>query len=207
MALQRFRDICESDDISEIFDIVKYFNFSSIESLPVKIKAEILALGSLVGGIESYWKGYSITYMMLATFTNLCKAQSLDLPVGINLQIIANAIMESLRSPESAKEVLMSIQGANSRERESIENLNSQLTKAHVGCAKELGRNRMKLIGGNLPANNANKKIPTSIFTRKAIQGSMFQLGAYALGLDEALMWAKVNPFSPLNDGALINPY
>ena len=207
VTLQRFRDICNSDDTSEMFEILSFFNFASIEMLPVRLKAEVLALGSLLGGMESYWRGYSITHMMLATFTNLCRAQNLDLGVGINVQIMCNAIMEAIRSPEVAREILSSVQAANPREREAIENLGAQLNKSHPGAARELTRNRMRLIGGNLPANNANKKLPISIFTRKAIQGSMFSLGAYALGLDEALMWAKVNPFSPLNDGILINPY
>jgi hypothetical protein len=65
----------------------------------------------------------------------------------------------------------------------------------------------MKLVGGNLPANNVNKKASVSIFTRKPIQGAVFSIGAHALGLDKALMWTMVNLFSPFNDGSLINPY
>ena len=207
IALQRFRELCNSDSISEIFEILGFFNFSNAEALPIKLKAELIALGSLVGGMQSYWKGYSITHMMLTTFTNLYKAQNLDLPVGINLQIIINAIIESLKAPDTAKEILGSIQASNPQERDTIENLTSQFNKSHINATRELSRNRMKIIGGNLPANNANKKIPISIFTRKAIQGSIFYIGAHSLALDEALMWAKVNPFSPLNDGSLINPY
>ncbi|OMJ89434.1 hypothetical protein SteCoe_8434 [Stentor coeruleus] len=207
ITVQRFRELCNSGDISEIFDIIQYFSFASSEGLSVKTKAEILAVGSLVGGINSFWKGYSITYMMLATFTNLIKAQNLDLPIGQNFQIIANSIIEGIRQPESGKDQLNMAINPNPKEIESIDYLKNQMTKPHPSAFRELGRNRMRLIGGNLPANNANKKIPVSIFTRKAIQGTVFNFGNYSLGLDEALMWAKVNPFSPLNDGNLINPY
>ncbi|OMJ90152.1 hypothetical protein SteCoe_7544 [Stentor coeruleus] len=207
ITIQKFRELCNTGDISEIFDLLQYFNFTSVEGISVKTKAEILAIGSLAGGISSYWRGYSITYMMLMTFTNLVKAQNLDLSIGTNFQIIANSILESIRQPEVGKDLLNTVMNPNARETESIEYLRGQMNKSHPSAVKELGRNRMRLIGGNLPANNANKKIPVSIFTRKAIQGSVFSFGSYSLGLDEALMWAKVNPFSPLNDGNLINPY
>jgi WD repeat-containing protein 17 len=207
LTLYRFKQLFESDDLSEIFDILSYFNFANIEPLPLKLKAELLALGSLLGGIQSFWKGYSITYVMLGTYINLLKAQSLDLPVGANIQAIINGIIESLRSTDAAKELLRAVQSNNPNEIESIENLCQQMNKVNFNAARELSRNKMKLIGGNLPSNNANKKIPVSIFTRKPIQGAVFHFGNYPIGLDEALMWAKVNPFSPQNDGSLINPY
>jgi hypothetical protein len=133
--------------------------------------------------------------------------QHLDLPVSQNCQIIVHAVLESLRSSETAKEILASAQNLSSSEREAVDYLNGQFSKVHLNAGKETVRNRMRLVGGNLPANNANKKSPISIFTRKPIQGSVFPIGSHALGLDEALMWTKVNPFSPLNDGSLINPY
>ena len=205
--IYRFKALYNTDDLSEIFEILSYFHYSSVETLPVKLKAELLALGSLIGGIQSYWKGYSITYVMLGTYNNLLKIPNIDLPVGANIQIIINAIIESLRSPEAAKEILQSIQISNPRERESIEILIQNFVKPHIVGYKEFNRNRMKLVGGSLPPNNANKKILTSVFTRKAIQGTAFSFGGCNIGLDDAIMWAKVNPFSPLNDGSLINPY
>lgn len=207
LTIQRFKQLSTTDDMSEIFDLIKYFNFSNLENLNIKLKAELLAIGNLVGGMESFWKGYTVTYMLLATFSNLVRMQNLDLPVGPNFQIIVHSILESLRSSEVGKETLVTIQNPSAAERESAEHLTAQFNKLHLNAGKEAIRNRMRLIGGNLPANNANKKIPVSIFTRKPIQGSVFNIGTYALGLDEALMWTKVNPFSPLNDGSLINPY
>jgi WD40 repeat protein len=207
LAVSRFKELCSSDDLSEMFEILQYFAFANLENVSLKTKAELLAIGSLVGGMESYWKGYSVTFMLFATFANLVRMQHLDLPVSQNCQIIVHAVLESLRSSETAKEILASAQNLSSSEREAVDYLNGQFSKVHLNAGKETVRNRMRLVGGNLPANNANKKSPISIFTRKPIQGSVFPIGSHALGLDEALMWTKVNPFSPLNDGSLINPY
>ena len=207
LAVQMFKELCSSDDLSEMLEVVQYFAYANLENVSLKTKAELLAIGSLVGGMESYWKGYSVTYMLFATFANLVRMQHLELPVSQNAQIIVHSVLESLRSTDSAKEILASAQGLTAGERESVENLMGQFGKVHLSAGKETVRNRMRLVGGNLPANNANKKTPVSIFTRKPIQGSVFPIGTHALGLDEALMWTKVNPFSPLNDGSLINPY
>lgn len=41
------------------------------------------------------------------------------------------------------------------------------------------------------------------------VQGPVFLLedGESAISLNDALMWAKVNPFSPLGTGLRINPF
>lgn len=41
------------------------------------------------------------------------------------------------------------------------------------------------------------------------VQGPVFLLedGKSAISLNDALMWAKVNPFSPLGTGLRINPF
>lgn len=42
-----------------------------------------------------------------------------------------------------------------------------------------------------------------------ALQGPVFFLedGKSAISLNDALMWAKVNPFSPLGTGIRLNPF
>uniref|UniRef100_A0A667WLY8 WD repeat domain 17 n=1 Tax=Myripristis murdjan TaxID=586833 RepID=A0A667WLY8_9TELE len=60
--------------------------------------------------------------------------------------------------------------------------------------------------GSNLPSHS---DVQLSCFTGHRIQGPVFLLedGKSAISLNDALMWAKVNPFSPLGTGLRINPF
>ncbi|KAJ8281023.1 hypothetical protein GJAV_G00062480 [Gymnothorax javanicus] len=60
--------------------------------------------------------------------------------------------------------------------------------------------------GSSLPSHS---DVQISCFTGLRIQGPVFFLedGKSAISLNDALMWAKVNPFSPLGTGMRINPF
>ncbi|XP_027624259.1 WD repeat-containing protein 17 isoform X3 [Tupaia chinensis] len=60
--------------------------------------------------------------------------------------------------------------------------------------------------GSNLPSHS---DVHISCFTGLKIQGPVFFLedGKSAISLNDALMWAKVNPFSPLGTGVRLNPF
>ncbi|RXN04458.1 WD repeat-containing 17-like isoform X1 [Labeo rohita] len=60
--------------------------------------------------------------------------------------------------------------------------------------------------GSNLPSHS---DVQISCFTGLRIQGPAFFLedGKSAISLNDALMWAKVNPFSPLGTGTIMNAY
>lgn len=60
--------------------------------------------------------------------------------------------------------------------------------------------------GSNLPSHS---DIHISCFTGVKIQGPVFFLedGKSTISLNDALMWAKVNPFSPLGTGIRLNPF
>ncbi|XP_058162516.1 WD repeat-containing protein 17 isoform X5 [Dasypus novemcinctus] len=60
--------------------------------------------------------------------------------------------------------------------------------------------------GSNLPSHS---DIHISCLTGLKIQGPVFVLedGKSAISLNDALMWAKVNPFSPLGTGVRLNPF
>ncbi|XP_010795802.1 WD repeat-containing protein 17-like, partial [Notothenia coriiceps] len=60
--------------------------------------------------------------------------------------------------------------------------------------------------GSNLPSHS---DVQLSCFTGHRIQGPVFLLedGKSAISLNDALMWAKANPFSPLGTGLRINPF
>jgi len=60
--------------------------------------------------------------------------------------------------------------------------------------------------GSNLPSHS---DIHISCLTGLKIQGPVFFLedGKSTISLNDALMWAKVNPFSPLGTGIRLNPF
>uniref|UniRef100_A0A8C9SIQ9 WD repeat domain 17 n=1 Tax=Scleropages formosus TaxID=113540 RepID=A0A8C9SIQ9_SCLFO len=60
--------------------------------------------------------------------------------------------------------------------------------------------------GSNFPSHS---DVQISCFTGLRIQGPVFFLedGKSAISLNDALMWAKVNPFSPLGTGIRLNPF
>lgn len=60
--------------------------------------------------------------------------------------------------------------------------------------------------GSNLPSHS---NAPISCLTGLRIQGPVYFLedGKSAISLNDALMWAKVNPFSPLGTGIRLNPF
>ncbi|XP_048365468.1 WD repeat-containing protein 17 isoform X3 [Sphaerodactylus townsendi] len=60
--------------------------------------------------------------------------------------------------------------------------------------------------GSNLPSHS---DVHISCLTGLRIQGPVFFLedGKSAISLNDALMWAKVNPFSPLGTGIRLNPF
>lgn len=64
-------------------------------------------------------------------------------------------------------------------------------------------------LGSCIPSGGAVNAPVISHFTKQPINGPPFALedGASFLSLGEALMWAQVNPFSPLSTGKRINPF
>ncbi|XP_066487999.1 WD repeat-containing protein 17 isoform X3 [Tiliqua scincoides] len=62
------------------------------------------------------------------------------------------------------------------------------------------------VMGSNLPSHS---NAPISCLTGLRIQGPVYFLedGKSAISLNDALMWAKVNPFSPLGTGIRLNPF
>lgn len=208
LAVQMFKEYIRNDkDVSELFEVLEFLAYVNLDPVPVKIKAEILAIGAILGAMQSIWKGYSLTHILAITYANLCRHQSLDLPISPSLNIYLSAVIEAKQNSDNSKEYLQSLQDSlNPQDSESMSHIVSQIDKS-VKDPHSLVKNQLKLVGSNLPANNLSAVMPVSIFTRKIIQGPSYIFGKVALGLDEALMWAKVNPFSPMNDGSIINPY
>ena len=70
------------------------------------------------------------------------------------------------------------------------------------------GAHPLKVPGSYLPASSQQRQM-LSLFTQTKIHGPSFVLedGCSGIPLSEAIMWAKLHPFSPLNTGKLLNPF
>lgn len=87
-------------------------------------------------------------------------------------------------------------------------------TVCQITCCRD-GLSRMRYLiflslivqGSLLPTSNMHLKLYTSAISNKRIQGRVVVLsekGSYA-AINEAISWRRVNPFSPLMDGKVIN--
>lgn len=63
--------------------------------------------------------------------------------------------------------------------------------------------------GSNIPYGYSIESNPVSIISNKKIRDEKYELedNSSAISNSEAIMWQRVNPFSPLNTGSRINPY
>lgn len=70
------------------------------------------------------------------------------------------------------------------------------------------GARPLSVAGASLPASSQQTQ-RLSLLTHARIRGPVVVLedGASCLSQSEALMWAKLHPFSPLNSGQILNPF
>ncbi|KAI2668356.1 WD repeat-containing protein 17 [Labeo rohita] len=136
----------------------------------------------------------------------LCGYTGALLAIGRQYSSIVPALYEYTSQLMKRREVAVPLQ---------IRQLSIELD-AWRNCTYLLSRTREELIkglegpdyvtGSNLPSHS---DVQISCFTGLRIQGPAFFLedGKSAISLNDALMWAKVNPFSPLGTGIRLNPF
>lgn len=163
----------------QVVDVLKSIN---PQEYSVDQKCELMALTSLIGGIHACHLGYSVAKALLGTCRNF---------VNWRVNLLAGTLITKL-------EVLISNCGG-SPLLPAVQEARSLLG----GAEFSLEPRDIKLIGSNLPSNSMYQ----SAFTGKPISGHVFKEETLIISQAEAMMWADVNPFSPLNNGALFNPY
>jgi len=200
--------------LMEAFKIIGYC--PTFKSLAIPIQSEVLAFSALLGALQASWKGYSVAPILLSTYLNIMRHQRIN-PICSEASVqILSSILTSL-SRETMLETLteqltaLNLQGSDQQVAELLKQHLSRISNsAKANIASAVRKNEMKLVGSNLPASNFHVQAQDSVFSRRQIKGLAFPLmanKAYSVSLEEALMWAKVNPFSPMNDGTVINPF
>lgn len=109
----------------------------------------------------------------------------------------------------AGRKLLNSIQIRLTHEGESPECSRVSSSKVAGGALCRFAQpNEVVVAGANLPTGSAKSQATVSVISGKIVQGPKFRLGEnFCCSLSEAIMWASVNPFSPLADGTKIVPF
>ena len=205
------------ETILDLMESVKILAYCpTFKSLSIPIQSEILAVSALLGALQASWKGYSVAPILLSTYLTIVRHQRLNpFCSEAAIQILSTVLTALSReaSIESLTDQLtaLNLQGADLSIVELLKQHVSRVSAtAKANLTTVVRKNEMKLVGSNLPASNFHVQAQDSVFSRKQIKGLAFPLlpnKSYSIALEEALMWAKVNPFSPMNDGTALNPF
>lgn len=184
-----------------------------LQDLGVKEIASTLACAAYVGLVEASTLGYhELMFPLAQTLRNIITHQNLNFPVSVQEISLLEATGISHRS--SAKAVIQ-INGL----------LNDLSLPDHLraACQQQLaaisqraasdewplgdGPGFAKMAGGQLPASY-KRYAKVSVLTNQLIKGPSFELEDRKMhvSLSDAMSWARVNAFSPLNTGCRIHP-
>jgi len=85
----------------------------------------------------------------------------------------------------------------------------SRIDDADIGADDDSKRPVCVPIAGSLLPTGRTSGMKTSVLTGQPIKGAAFVLEdeSTCVGLQEAIQWASLNRFSPLNTGSRINPF
>uniref|UniRef100_A0A8D3AMG1 WD repeat-containing protein 17 n=1 Tax=Scophthalmus maximus TaxID=52904 RepID=A0A8D3AMG1_SCOMX len=168
------------DSVQPILDLMSYIRTDRLVMVKLtEARSELLILCGYIGGLLAIRRQYSSIVPALYEYTSqLLKRREVCVPLKIEqLSVELDAWRASTQT-----------------------NSNPPSESALVLCGADY------VTGSNLPSHS---DVQLSCFTGQRIQGPLFLLedGKSAISHNDALMWAKVNPFSPLGTGVRINPF
>ncbi|XP_077574603.1 WD repeat-containing protein 17 isoform X1 [Stigmatopora nigra] len=205
------------ESVSPILDLLSYVQPERLQAAKLtKARSELLILCGYVGALLAIRREYSSIVPALYEYTSqLLKRREVSVPLKIeqlSLELDAwRACTQNNAKPPSESQVedfqclQKRILSANpSKSYSQNMETSNVIFQAHflilVSCGADY------VTGSNLPSHS---DVQLSCFTAQRIQGPVFLLedGKSAISLNDALMWAKVNPFSPLGTGVRMNPF
>ncbi|KAL4230509.1 Anaphase-promoting complex subunit 4 WD40 domain [Mactra antiquata] len=211
LGLQYVKDIMKSTEwtADNIFDIMQLLGCIRTDVLLThRKKGELLALCSYIGALEAIKRGYyGIVIPLFNQVRRLLKNESyIDIGItesDIELQSLAWCNNHSTQQYSSTQYTKPVYNAETSEKNETI----------YKNLMSRVGTESTQLIFGedtvsytHLPSHS---DIHLSCLTGERIQGLAYFLedGASAVSPNEALMWGKVNPFSPVASGYRMNPF
>ena len=205
IGLNLIRDIIlkETWDLKDVCGILK--SLSSIRSEKLKSskmsrqRNELLVVSAYIGALVAIQRQYKPIVILLFNHARfLINKEKVNLPItGVQIEKESEAWLwhsYSYIAPERSKNT------------EEIKKTWSDINRRIRVDQSELEEGIDIVAGSHLP-HNLNTKL--SILTGERIKGPMFILedGESVISLSNAIMWAKVNSFSPLATGSRINPF
>ncbi|XP_064637319.1 WD repeat-containing protein 17-like isoform X2 [Lineus longissimus] len=197
----------ESDwQANDVFDVLQLLGAIKTEKLHqhqcTEMKNELLTLCSYVGGLVALRRQYdTIVTALFRNARHLLEKEGPKVPLSmaqIDQEIdaweahhpVSNKKKSRKKSPptEDLVQVYQSLQSSAGEEMWPVQTGMDCIASSH------------------LPSHS---DCHVSLLNQQRIQGPTFFLedGRSAISINDALMWAKVNPFSPLNSGVRINPF
>jgi len=181
-----------------------------LQDMKVKEIAGILSCASYVGLVEASSLAYhDLMFPLAQTLRNIVTHQNLQFPVSMAEVTLLEATCTAPRNPTHALQQLSNLlatpdlaphlRQACEQQMAAIQQLPATDEPGATGLAK--------LAGGHLPTCY-KRYAKTSVLTNQLIRGPAFELedrNSY-IALADALAWARVNTFSPLNTGCKIYP-
>eukprot|EP00063_Salmo_salar_P075610 XP_014050445.1 PREDICTED: WD repeat-containing protein 17-like [Salmo salar] len=194
------------DSVHPILDLLGYIRTDRLVLAKfTEARSELLILSGYIGALLAIRRQYSSIVPALYEYTSqLMKRREVSVPLQIEqLSVELDAWMACTQS-------LINSRGPD----EAPYTPPSEAQKAeHARLLDRLQEEPLRglegpdyVTGSNLPSHS---DVQVSCFTGLRIQGPVFFLedGKSAISLNDALMWAKVNPFSPLGTGVRLNPF
>lgn len=186
------------DDIQPILDLMSYIRTDRlITTKTTEARSELLILCGYIGALLAIRRQYSSIVPALYEYTSqLLKRREVCVPLKIEQLSVE---LDAWRACTQANSIPPS-----ECQRDEFSCLQRRIQPRHKGALLLCGADYVT--GSNLPSHS---DLQLSCFTGQRIQGPVFLLedNKSAISLNDALMWAKVNPFSPLGTGLRINPF
>ncbi|NXN85959.1 WDR17 protein, partial [Bombycilla garrulus] len=208
LGIQYVKDqLCGSEwTLDSVFPYLDLLSYIRTEQLMLpkcsEFRNELLILCGYVGALLAIRRQYNSIVPALYEYTSqLLKRREVSVPLKIEqLSEELDAWRACTQSDKPVDELPCTPPSESQRALYSVlvSRIQEEPLKGMVGpdC----------VTGSNLPSHS---DVHTSCLTGLKIQGPVFFLedGKSAISLNDALMWAKVNPFSPLGTGIRLNPF
>ncbi|MED6254489.1 WD repeat-containing protein 17 [Ataeniobius toweri] len=186
------------DSVQPILDLMSYIRTDRlILAKLTQARSELLILCGYIGGLLAIRKSYCSIVPALYEYTSqLLKRREVCVPLKIEQLTVE---LDAWRACTQFNNIPPS-----ESQREEFICLERRILPTEPAALVLSGADYVT--GSNLPSHS---DLHLSCFTGHRIQGPVFLLedNKSAISLNDALMWAKVNPFSPLGTGLRINPF
>uniref|UniRef100_A0A8C5PQP5 WD repeat domain 17 n=2 Tax=Leptobrachium leishanense TaxID=445787 RepID=A0A8C5PQP5_9ANUR len=192
------------DSICPILDLLSYIRTERLVLHKCsEVRNELLILCGYTGALLAIRRYYTSIVPALYEYTSqLLKRREVCVPLQIEqLSLELDAWMACTRSSNKSSEDLPYTPPSEAQKKiysSLLQKIREEPLKGLIGPDY--------VTGSNLPSHS---DVHISCLTGLRIQGPVFFLedGKSAISLNDALMWAKVNPFSPLGTGIRLNPF